>query len=45
MKTYTILAYRDGDLIAEECGVELQCVGALVQLLEFEGFDIEVIQE
>ena len=45
MKTYSILGYKQGVLMAEECGVEEAEVQSVVDELESEGFSCEVVKE
>ena len=45
MNTFTILGYYNGDLIAEECGVEENQLANFIKELESEGFQCEVVEE
>ncbi len=43
--TFTIEGWRDGELIAEECGVEADGLNEMVSTLLEEGFEVFVKNE
>ena len=44
-RTYKVEGWKDGELIAEECGVEESSLDDMVETLEEEGFDVVVVLE
>ena len=43
--TFRVEGWKDGKLIAEECGVEESALDDMVETLEEEGFDVAVTLE
>ena len=44
-RTFKVEGWKDGELIAEECGVEESSLDDMVETLEEEGFDVTIVLE